>query len=102
MTSVSTFYEAVAVGLVLAAHLSNLFNGFSKKSVDKIKALLLNFNLPVQLPDDLAYNDLLSFIERDKKNSVGKLHFILLKTIGSAFLSDSVTKKQLQQVLMDV
>jgi 3-dehydroquinate synthetase len=47
------------------------------------------------------YNDkVIDNIKKDKKNLNGKINFILLKSIGSAFLSNKKSLKNIKKILV--
>ncbi len=75
--------EAVAIGMVLAARISQRLGLCSVDDVDRIVALLTYFDLPVT-PPDFALTDYLKVMQRDKKVKDGMVRVILNHGIGSA------------------
>ncbi len=73
--------EAVSVGLVIAASISQKLGLLTEQDVLEIKNLLALFNLPVEteIPKDL----LLDAIQKDKKKQGDSIRYILMKGIGS-------------------
>ncbi len=86
--------EAVAAGMVMAAALSELGTDQQRKLV----ALLDAVGLPVK-PPAVAAAQLRKAMSLDKKVAAKRLRFILLKSIGSAYIADNVTDALLSQVL---
>jgi len=82
--------EAVAAGMVVAARVSKEMGLLSTIDVDRIITLLKHAQLPVVAPD-LGNERYLQLMGIDKKVEGGKIHFVLLRGIGSAFLSAAVT-----------
>ena len=76
--------EAVAIGLVAAAHLSAELKLVDKAVVDRVKALLLAHHLPVALQDPVNTTALLEAMLLDKKMHHGLLQFIVLNNPGLA------------------
>lgn len=87
--------EAVAVGLILAAKLSNL----SQEEINRIEKLIAKAKLPTVLPKTLKIDLLLATMQRDKKNLRQQLTFVLLKSMGNATLVTNITTQQVRHVL---
>jgi len=75
--------EAVAIGMVLAARISQRINLCSADDVDRIVTLLTYFDLPVT-PPDFAVTEYLEVMQRDKKVKDGIVRVVLNHGIGSA------------------
>lgn len=86
--------EAVAAGMVIAARISHHMGLISAADVTRIVALLERARLPVAAPD-LGVERYLQLIGIDKKVQGGRIHFILLRGIGSAFLTAEVPQRAL-------
>jgi shikimate kinase/3-dehydroquinate synthase len=77
---VYTHGEAVAIGMVTAAYLSQSL-GFPEAEVNRLIQLLLRAGLPINAPGlDIA--DLLTVMQRDKKVQNGQVRFVLSPAIG--------------------
>lgn len=75
--------EAIAIGIVLEAYISNQLTGLSKLLLDEIKTTFLSrFEKITITPEDIEV--ILELLRYDKKNSHGKINFVLLPTIGKA------------------
>lgn len=85
--------EAVAVGIVMAAHLSMLHGYIANDDVFRIKTILEKANLPISINGKIKKTDFVKAIKVDKKVKDGKIHLILLKSIGNAFISDGFDLK---------
>ena len=79
--------EGVAVGMCMAADLSYRSDWIDKPSLERITNLIASANLPVNPPKDLGPDKYLELMSVDKKVKQGKIHFILLRKIGQAFVS---------------
>jgi len=100
LTGYSTFIhgEAVAVGMVYAAKLSQLMGYCSGEVVHRILGLIENFGLPTQLPN-LKAGDMIQSMYLDKKTAYRKIRFILVKEIGSIEIVDNVAESFIQEAL---
>ena len=78
--------EAVAVGMLMAASLSNKLGYLSAKDVTRIKQLLKQAHLPIRIHATVGKSDFLAAMAVDKKARDGVIHLILLKKLGTAFL----------------
>lgn len=82
--------EAVAMGMVAAAHLSEQRGLCPAGVAARISSTLQRLGLPVTIPRDLAGEDLLDLMQLDKKNTAGTQRLILLRDLGHAVVdSDS-------------
>jgi 3-dehydroquinate synthase len=76
--------EAVAVGMVCAAHLSAHLDMASMGDADRLATLLRRFALPVAVPPGLAPDALVARMRLDKKAAAGSLRFVLWRGPGRA------------------
>jgi 3-dehydroquinate synthase len=86
--------EAVAAGMVIAAHVSRAMGLLDGADVARIVTLLTRAGLPVTAPD-FGLERYLELMGIDKKVDSGKIRFILLRAIGSAFLTAEVPRRVL-------
>ncbi|GHF00160.1 3-dehydroquinate synthase [Thalassotalea profundi] len=91
--------EAVAAGMVLAAKLAVAMNLLEVSELRRIEALIAAFDLPLEAPTNMGFEQFLSHMKRDKKNMGGLLRFIVPTAIGKSEIRDDVTKEMLQQIL---
>ena len=91
--------EAVAIGLVLAAHLSASLGLAPQEDTPRIAQHLTEAGLPVRIAD-LPAEHLLAHMKLDKKNRGGKLHFVLTRGIGRAFTSADVPEDAVRATLL--
>lgn len=91
--------EAVAVGMVMAAELSNRHGWLEKTDVTRVKNLLIKAGLPVKLPPALRTVNMRELMAIDKKAKSGRLFLVLLKGIGSAVVTSEFHEELLQEVL---
>lgn len=73
--------EAIAIGMILEGYLSYKLTALNKIALDDIKSTFLKRFPKVEFSNDDIYN-ILSLLKFDKKNSHGKINFVLLKSIG--------------------
>ncbi|HVU37471.1 MAG TPA: 3-dehydroquinate synthase, partial [Opitutales bacterium] len=85
--------EAVGVGLVLAARLSQKLGWLPARDVVRVEKAVQACALPVKLKKKLASAKLLAAMKHDKKAVNGKLRFVALRAIGQAETVDDVPEK---------
>ena len=90
--------EAVACGMVMAAHMSMKEERLKVADFDRIKALILQARLPVN-PPDISKEVFLDLMLNDKKNKDGLINLVLLNNIGHAFLTNNYSQQALQDTL---
>lgn len=93
--------EAVAVGMVLAARLSERLGLAAPEDSRRLRALLTRFGLPVTLPPGLGPERLLAHMRLDKKALAGGLRFIVWNGAGRARVLADVPEDAVQSVLRD-
>jgi 3-dehydroquinate synthase len=91
--------EAVATGMVLAAKLAVTMNLLEVSDLRRIESLIAAFDLPLESPENMGFNEYICHMRRDKKNLAGKLRFIVPTAIGKSEIRDDVTEEILQQIL---
>lgn len=79
--------EAVAIGMMVAAHVSRRMDLCTADEVGAIERLLQVFDLPVT-PPDYSLEAYLEAMQRDKKVQQGKLRLVLNKGIGDCLVQE--------------
>jgi 3-dehydroquinate synthase len=74
--------EAVAIGMVAAARVSQALGECDAKTVERIRTLLARAGLPTDLPADLDHAALALAMRGDKKTRAGRIRFVALQAIG--------------------
>lgn len=92
--------KAVAIGMLAAAKISNRMGILDKNELLRLKSLIERACLPTKMPN-LEVKEIIQAIKHDKKILRGKLRFILLKSLGSAFTTDEVSPSLVEQILVD-
>jgi 3-dehydroquinate synthase len=77
-----THGEAISIGMYEITKLGEQLGITKKGESEKIKKILLKYNLPVK--DKVRLEDLIETMKTDKKNISGILNFIFLSEIGKA------------------
>ena len=91
--------EAVAVGMVAESRLAERLGWISSENVDRQVELLGRFGLPVRAPG-LDLDLLLGAMSRDKKNRLGKIRFVLPRSIGTVELTDAAALDDVRAILL--
>jgi 3-dehydroquinate synthase len=79
-----THGEAVSMGMVIAANLSVKKGMIAEDDAARIRELLQKFNLPVRIR--LDQEKVFKALHKDKKRRGTMVDFVLLKSIGEAFI----------------
>ncbi len=97
--------EAVAIGMVLAARLSERLGLLATGQADKVCRALASLGLPVHLPagarQRYAPERMVECMRLDKKVTAGRHRLVLLRSIGEAELVDGVPEAELLAVLRE-
>ena len=93
-----THGEAISIGMIIAATISNKLKFLSVNELNKIKKHFIFNKLPI---NDIKMNDnkIFEIIKNDKKNKQGKINFILINEIGNAFLKKKVNLEKIKKIL---
>ena len=91
--------EAVSVGLVMASRLSHALGMISNKDVLRVISICEKVALPVDPPRGMTSGDFLKYMAVDKKNEDGRIRLVLLRSLGEAYVDDSVLDTVLSDML---
>lgn len=89
--------NAVSLGMVAAASLSESRGLLSFDEKERIIKLLKNMKLPFE--KDINKAELLDALKKDKKREGEKIHFVLLEGIGKAVVEE-ISIKELEEYLL--
>jgi 3-dehydroquinate synthase len=85
--------EAVAAGMVMAAELSDI----DAEEVTRLRELIERAGLPTAAPP-IGAEKLLAAMGRDKKMKHEKMHFVLLRELGDAYLTSEFDASHLHDI----
>ncbi|MGN2247826.1 3-dehydroquinate synthase [Frateuria sp. GZRR35] len=93
--------EAVAIGMLLAARLSERLGMSDATDTARLRRLLERLRLPSALPAGSDAQQLLALMRLDKKNTAGTLRLILWRGIGRAEIVGGVAEEAILATLDD-
>jgi 3-dehydroquinate synthase len=93
--------EAVAVGMVAAAGISERLGMLERGDVRKIEGLLAKFGLPTSCRG-VSPEGLIAAIRFDKKTTLGETGWVLLKGIGRGIVNQPVKEDMVRKALAEV
>ena len=76
--------EAVAIGMVAAGRLSQVFAGLSVGEAERLERLIARAGLPTAMPEGWRGEDFVRAIRLDKKRAGDGIEFVLLDRLGDA------------------
>ncbi|MDD3371289.1 MAG: 3-dehydroquinate synthase [Alphaproteobacteria bacterium] len=83
-----THGECVSIGLAYQAEFGRRLGYIEADDVARIKSLLCDFHLPVELPKDIATKALVDKMYTDKKGKKGQIRMVFQKGIGEMMSFD--------------
>jgi len=86
--------EAVAIGMIMAAELS----GIAESDVSRLRSLVAAAGLPV-VPPAIAADDWMRAMGMDKKVQHKQLRFVLLQSLGNAYITDAFDDARLRHIV---
>lgn len=93
-----THGEAVAIGMVAACRMARRLGMFGDMEIGRLVSLLQKLGLPVGIPE-VAGPEVMAALRHDKKNSFGRIRFVLPVRIGEAVIVDDVPPALVMEVL---
>ena len=93
--------EAVAMGIILAAKLSQVEGMSDVTNLARTKGLLLRAKLPIAAPN-LGTQTYLSHMARDKKSENGKVRLVLPVGLGKVIVTDNLPQAHLNALLREL
>jgi 3-dehydroquinate synthase len=93
--------EGVAIGMLLAARLSERQGMSVAADSARLQRLLVRIGLPVAIPPGMDAEQLLALMRLDKKNTAGTLRLILWRGIGKAEIVAGVNENDVLAVLRE-
>jgi 3-dehydroquinate synthase len=84
--------EAIAIGIILATHISKESLGFPEETLKNVtETILKHFPKQTFIQNDIE--EIIKLLIFDKKNSNGKVLFVLLKDIGNHKINCTVSNQ---------
>lgn len=93
--------EAVSVGMVAEAKISQLMGYITEEEVALIKKSLDKMWLPTTVTD-INVEKVMEKMLSDKKNAKGEIHFVLLESIGKSRYNEKVKKRFVTEALLSI
>ena len=93
--------EAIAVGMLMAAKLSQLEGYLSIDEVQQIAHLLEIAKLPIAINSKIQHNDFMRAMSVDKKSINGEIRLILIQQIGQAFITKNYQPDNFNTVIQE-
>jgi 3-dehydroquinate synthase len=92
--------EAVAIGMLVEARISNKLGILDKNEVSRLKNLIVSAGRPVEIPG-LDVKKVVWMMKHDKKILQGKIRFVLPKSIGTVIITDEVAPSLIEEALAE-
>jgi len=91
--------EAVAVGMLMSAQLSEKMGWISESDVSYTREILVKANLQVTPPKEMTADLFMEIMAVDKKVINGVLRLVLMKSLGSAVVTSEYDTQAMQALL---
>jgi 3-dehydroquinate synthase len=95
-----THGQAVAIGMAVAAEISNRMGLLDSGDVTRLRELLTRAGLLEKAPE-LEIDRLIETMHHDKKIVEGKIKFVLLKAIGEVIVTDDINLDLVKEILLE-
>ena len=87
--------EAVAAGMAIAARISAGRGAIEPGTVAALASFLQAFSLPIHAPDGMGVDAFMSAMQGDKKVQAGKIRYVLLESLGNAFVTPGLDESEI-------
>ena len=91
--------EAVSIGMVMAAKLSEDEGNLSHEETLRVESILSKADLPISINKTIDSETLITAMSLDKKSIDGKIRLVLLKSLGDSYLTDSYSNENFMKVV---
>lgn len=93
--------ESVALGMIAETWLSHLVLGTPDRNACHAISALINQWIPVEVSEPVTIDELMPFLERDKKQQAGEVRFSLIREIGDPVIHQVVSPEMIRELLLD-
>ena len=93
--------ECVALGCIAAAYISWKKDILSMDEYYEIRDMFVPFGLPISV-EDVDPDEIVSLTRSDKKKRDGALNFVLLRSVGDAFIDTGVTDVEIADAVKEI
>lgn len=83
--------EAVSLGMRAALYLSVKHAALSREEESRLLRLMHDTGLPMTLPASISQKTIMEKLSKDKKFEAGQIRFVLIKSLGDAVVSSSLS-----------
>lgn len=88
--------EAISAGIVMATRLSRQLGYLKDADLERVIALCSDADLPTEPPEGMTVDDFMTHMAVDKKNVDGRMRLVLMRSLGDAYLEESVDSNLLR------
>ena len=93
--------EAVAIGIKIEMEISRRLGWLKEKEIDKINEIIAGYGL-IYNKYELNPDEIIKHMKFDKKNSGGRINFVLLKGIGNPVYNQSVDESLIKEIITGI
>jgi len=90
--------EAIAIGMICETYLSREKSGMSTHALDEVVNVINKLYPRYDIPETI-FDELFTYMQKDKKNEDGKINCTLLKQIGQYCIDNICTRDELYESL---
>ncbi len=91
--------EAVGAGMMMAGYMSKLLGHISEADLDRMADIISRARLPLYPPPQIKPAQFLDMMSVDKKADAGHIRLVLLKDIGTAYMTGDYDASALDRTL---
>lgn len=93
--------QCVGIGIAAACYISQEMGHITKEEYEDILCTLQHFNIPIKV-EKLKEEEILSVTKSDKKMFAGKIKFVLLSSVGGAYLNSELSDEHIRSGIASI
>lgn len=86
--------QCVGIGMISASYISYTLGHITREEYESIVDTLKHFGFPLKV-EKLKADEILSVTKSDKKMLAGKIKFVLLSSVGNAYINPNLSDEQI-------
>ncbi len=87
--------QCVGIGIAAASYISYELGGITKEEYLDILNTLQHFAIPIRV-GKIKADEIFSVSKSDKKMNAGKIKFVLLSSVGNAYVTSDLSQEQIR------
>lgn len=93
--------QCVGIGMAAACYISQEMGHITKEEYENVLSTLKHYDIPIKA-EKLKEEEILSVTKSDKKMIAGKIKFVLLSSVGKAYINSELSEEQIRSGIASI